>query len=365
MIQNFDPTLRCVAVPITQSDIGAPLEELFALWADARFSPVIRRETHRPALLVVVNNASDDALEVVRSLYRAQPTLAHSFSGLTVQSADLKGDMDRYVRKPRGREGTFGARAGPNFLFFATMRFAEPFGGFTLQAEVDCLPVEAGWVESTQAVIDGHRSAWVIGSRFASDGELTKETQFHLNGNALYRAGDPLFQSFAHEVWLPRLLRLIKNDHTLPYDCWWAVECANASALKRNEAWRLVTTFGHLIQPDPFVVNLLAKPQDAQAYTGALERFARIGPAPVFLHGAAMTPLRAQLLKYPGDTMLDAIDRLTEQPRNALRQVDLRAQQTPKAHEADWLDRLAGHTKAITPDVAKTLRRLAHEGSTD
>ncbi len=325
--RSFDTTLRCVALPIVASDIGKALEELLVLWADPRFAPVLNNSTVRPHLLIVVNNAPDADLEEARALYEAQPELASNFAGVTVRSADLHGDMDRYERKPRERVGTFGARAGPNFQFFKTMEMAAAFGGFTLQIELDCLPVQAGWVEATQRVIDGHASAWVIGSVYAGSGELKRDSQTHLNGNALYRTGDPLFQSFAAEVWLPRLLLRIKEDYTLPYDCWWALERSKASALEANEAWHLFQVFDSFMHSDPFIVNLLCKSTDSESYFKVFDTFCRLGQTPVFFHGAAMNRLRRILIDHPTDTIRQSMDRLTGQRGSHHGAIDFKVKQ--------------------------------------
>lgn len=363
--QSFDTTLRCLALPVTKSDIGKPLQEVLSLWSDPRFAPVLSDGTIRPHLLLVVNDATDEILAKARGMFDAHPELRQSFGEFTARSADLKRDMDRYERKPRGRIGTFGARAGPNFQFFRTMEMAREFGGFTLQIELDCLPVQAGWIEAAQAVIDGNASAWVIGSVYSGNGELTRASQGHMNGNALYRAGDDLFQSFLAEVWLPRLLHFIKDDHTLPYDCWWALECDKASADRANESWQLFQTFGSFMQSDPFVVNLLCKPSDAQQYAEVLERFAQLGRMPVFLHGSAMTSLRSRLLENPQDTLLHSIDRLTGERGTRLRRTEWAAKTTPigAAPRSRWIDRIGVGETALRAAAAEMLATGAHSGA--
>jgi len=358
----FDRTLRCVALPVVQSDIGAPLEEMLSLWSDPRFAPLLNDATPRPHLMLVVNNAPEEVLDQARLIYDNHSELDQSFCGFTALSADLKGDMDRYERKPRARLGSLGGRAGPNFQFFRTMALAEQFGGFTLQIELDCLPVQAGWIEATQRVIDGHGSAWVIGSVYAGDGELTPDTQTHMNGNALYRTGDPLFQSFLAEVWLPRLLRRIKQDYTLPYDCWWAVERKAASALESNEAWQLFQNFDSFMQSDPFVTNLLCKQSDAQAYIEVFEKFSRLGQVPVFFHGAAMTALRKLLVTHPEETILDGMDRLTGQRGSRLRATDFAIKSKPlsPAGDASWLGRLPPGEALLKAVAAQLLTDPKH-----
>lgn len=305
-----DTRLGCVAVPILASDIDHRFRDLLALWSDPRFFPVTRRHARKPHLLVVVNNAPPEALAKAEAVFRAFPSLAECFAACHAHSAGLEGDRDLYVRGATRMHGRFGNKAGPNLLFQQTMQFARQFGGFTLQTELDCLPVQAGWLESAQAVIAANARAWIIGSTFAGRQRLTHEIQMHLNGNAIYKAGDDGFQAFLNNVWMPGIFSRADTDPNLAYDCWWALMKHKANQNDGEEAWQLFQRYDAFFHNDPFIVNLLSAPAECQEYRNVFERLVETGRTPVFLHGPAMTSLLSVLLNHPKDSVFDAIDRI-------------------------------------------------------
>ena len=195
------------------------------------------------------------------------------------------------------------------------MQFAARFGGWTMQLELDCLPVEADWLDATQRVIDGGTRSWVIGTLFGGRNGMDRAFQNHLNGNALYKTGDPEFQTFLSNIWLPSITKLSRHWPNLAYDCWWSLQGYLADASKGNSFWDLFQTYGSFFRYDPFIVNLLVEPSDAGEYITQFQRFASIGRSPVFFHGPAMKPLLRTLLLNRQDDLLTAIDRVASVER--------------------------------------------------
>ncbi len=307
-------TLRCVAVPILGNEIGAELAQLFDLWADPRFRPLLTPQQERPRLLIVANSATPERLAEAERLFHARPVLHDCFSGITAHSAGLEGERDIYKRDAHGAAGRYGNRAGPNFLFQETMRLAAAFGGYVLQIELDCLPVQADWITAVEAVIAANAGAWVIGSVYAGRGVLDRAMSLHLNGNALYRAGDPAFMVFLDRIWLPRLLHHAARMPNLAYDCWWALERELVDVRAENDSWQLVRTHDCFFRNEPLVVNLVHDETGLSRtglsdYATTFQRFADLGRMPVFFHGPAMRSMARQLLQHPDDDMLAAIHR--------------------------------------------------------
>lgn len=303
--------LGCVVLPILASDLRENLPTLLKVWAHPFFFPRLTNDAPRPHLLLVVNNATEDELEKCIAFVDDFPEVKACFSGVSAKSAELSGDMDLYTKRRDLQKGAYGTRAGPNFLFHAGMKMAAEFGGFALQIELDCLPVQAGWLELTQEVIDGHQRAWVIGSHYGGDGELRSDIQEHLNGNALYKTGSRHFQRFVAQVWMPRLLEHVRGKHELAYDCWWALEKSQARALPPNEGWEIFKTFSGFIQSDPFIVNLTVPVDQARDYISVFEKFIQLERQPVFMHGQAMVPVRGLVAENHRLNIFDAIDRLS------------------------------------------------------
>ena len=308
--------LGCVALPIIAGDIAGNLGEVFALWADDRFRPFVPGGTppHKPHLLIVVNSASEAQLAQITTLYRTFPVLASSFSGISVHSAQLEGARDTYAPDGDGNEAAggpvLGRKAGPNFLFQRVIELGAEHGGFTLQLELDCLPVGPGWLGATGMVISDHPRAWVIGSHYGGAGLLGPDAKFHLNGNALYQGSDPRFKAFFDGIWMPRLLYQIRKRPDLAYDWWWSVERFEADALSNNISWQLFQTYDSFFHADPFVVNLAVPGTSVQAYARIFDQFAGLGQPPVFLHGPAMNVVRRDLLEQPQSGIFDVIDSL-------------------------------------------------------
>lgn len=307
--------LCCVAIPLLAQDIGPNLATTFGIWEDDRFLPRTYHAENRPRLLIVMNNGSDAEKQKAEELFRAHPRIVSCFSGVTVENAELHGDADVYVRDSTQPRGRFGNKAGPNHLFQKTMQFAARYGGWTMQLELDCLPVEADWLDATQRVIDGGTRSWVIGTLFSGRSGIDRAFQTHLNGNALYKTGDPEFQTFLASIWLPSITKLSLHWPNLAYDCWWSLQCYLADASKGNSFWDLFQTYGSFFRYDPFIVNLLVEPSGAGEYITQFQRFASIGRSPVFFHGPAIKPLLRTLLLNRQDNLLTAIDRVASAER--------------------------------------------------
>ena len=346
------PQLGSVSVPIVRADIDGNLVTLFELWNDSRFFPALSDDEPKPALLVVVNSAPPEDLARIAALFATYPSLAACFSGIHPVSANLSGDQDLYLREanPRSR-GAYGSRAGPNFLFFETMRQAAGFGGYTLQIEVDCLPVQAGWLDATHRVLQRNAGSWVIGSSFAGSGLVNRDISLHLNGNALYHAGDERFTDFVETVWKPRLLEMTNKIPSIAYDCWWSYERAHVEVENDNASWQLVRTYDCQFRNDPFVVNLLDQRNSTADFLAAYDRYARLGRIPIFFHGPMIREVAATLLEHRTDSMIEAIDRLDPPatPRDWVWPVQKRREHGEPANQVEHSPAPAVTTDAQAP----------------
>lgn len=306
-LRTARPELCSVVLPILAEDIAQNLPRTFQLWSDPRAFPLVTARRPRQRLLVVVNRATSALLDEIVSLYHRYPLLALCFSGIEAVSADLAGERDLYARGSAVPLGRYGNKAGPNFLFEAAMKAAERFGGFTFQMELDCVPVQAGWLEQLEELVAGNARAWVIGSAFAGERGLGKIVQGHLNGNALYRAGDPEFQLFLDREWMPGLSAAAEATPNLAYDCWWARETQIADPEVGNAAWRL---FDGYFRNDSVLLNFLGTGAEVQEARHWFEQMALVGRAPIFLHGPAMNRIVPLMLQEFDTSILDALDKL-------------------------------------------------------
>lgn len=250
--------INTVIIPCLKGDLEN-LRTLLSCWSDRRTFPLDndpKRATGR-TLLILINNSDETGLELFRDAAAEFGDLAKVFSSIVVESADLTGEHDIYVRNSEFASGQFGNKAGPNFLFFRAMERAKKYGGFALQCEVDCYPLARGWLDYLESIIGEHPSAWVIGSNYGGFHAIHDRIQLHINGNALYNVGDLQFQDFIRNVWQKRLFELVRIDPNLAYDCWWSIEVSRASGVLKNRSWHLVNAFGSRFVNRPMVINLL------------------------------------------------------------------------------------------------------------
>ena len=130
--------------------------------------------------------------------------LRECFGRVALESAYLSGSDDLYDKRRLDSNWT----QGPNNLFYHFLDSAARGGyAYMAQLEADIVPLRENWLERMQCVAAASR-AWVVGSAFLSQcahkfvgdaaqcTELGDEIKFHINGNALYAAGDGGFDAF-------------------------------------------------------------------------------------------------------------------------------------------------------------------------
>mmetsp|Transcript_17498 Transcript_17498/g.38003 ORF Transcript_17498/g.38003 Transcript_17498/m.38003 type:complete len:320 (+) Transcript_17498:363-1322(+) len=153
---------------------------------------------------------------------------------------------------------------GSNRQFFALFDYAPITASYEhLQImEPDMFPVRAGWVD---AVAASARSAgqnfWIKGSimRFEQAFSLAIEPyrsmyQYHINGNALYRVGDPCFNAFLRDA------RRHGNCELWCYDT-----CINIYLHSLRNANLYHTTAHHFLASD-VVAHMGGRPFDLAAF---------------------------------------------------------------------------------------------------
>ncbi len=315
---NEEAGLRSITLPILASDIETGLPGLFRLWSDARLAPVAAARPPAQRLVVVVNRAGPGELARIAEIHAGFPRLAAMFTGLDVVNAGLTGDRDLYARDAGGETGAFGSKAGPNFLFEAAMKAARPYGGFTFQMELDCLPAGPDWLPALERVVRANARAWVIGAIFGGERGLDKIIQTHLNGNAVYKAGDPAFQRFLDEYWMPGILdRVRAGNPGIAYDFWWALECVDADPFAGNAAWARVRRYDGFFRNDPFLLNFIGGVEALAEVRLWQAEMTRLGRAPLFLHGPAMQKVAELMLRLPDLDMPAALEFLSVTPEPA------------------------------------------------
>jgi len=106
--------------------------------------------------------------------------------------------------------GVFAGLRGADDEYFlgARLQFEQLLSGnatpgdaeYVLYQEPDCLPVQPGWLDAIRALSRDSEPFWVKGSMFQGDVSIMFEgipwAMGHINGNAIFNVGDPLFRAF-------------------------------------------------------------------------------------------------------------------------------------------------------------------------
>ena len=215
-----DIRLGCVFIPTNSGEIEAIIDN-FRLWATPAFSPSIEESiVERPHLVFVFNNRFAKPLQERIEISFLEHGMNRYFSELRFEYLDLEGARDAYIRDYTQPVGDAGYKAGPNNQFFQSIRRVGKYGYYAFLMETDCVPVRRGWLSRLLDIVQDTQPFWIMGSAYRGVQNLSKDFVRHLNGNSIYAAGDPEFQTFLTDFWEHNTWRLIQQqDKRLAYDC--------------------------------------------------------------------------------------------------------------------------------------------------
>jgi hypothetical protein len=211
--------LSAVVVPTNASEIPAILAN-FRIWADPAHAPYTDPPFTPPVLALVFNNGTARKDEArIRAAWEASG-LEGQFARLEIRWLDLTGARDLYQRDYAQKVGAEGHKSGPNNQFFLTLDAAARYGTYIFQMETDCAPLGPGWLGRVEAELRATHPLWVLGARYHGAEAISADFARHLNGNAVYAAGDAGFRAFVAGFWEPWTRRAVaETDRRLAYDC--------------------------------------------------------------------------------------------------------------------------------------------------
>ena len=276
--------LGSVMVPCNKGEIDAILAN-FALWNQLEFSPADRETMkHKPALVYVFNNASARPNQDRITQAFLANGMKRFFSGICFEYLDLEGERDVYIRDYTKPVGDHGYKSGPNNQFFAGIRRIAKYGRYTFLMETDCLPIRRGWLTRLQRLVDMSEPFWIMGSAYRGVTRLSNDFVKHVNGNAVYAAGDPEFLRFVTDFWEHHTRRLVRDkDRRLAYDC--ILEIMFSDANIRNplvmDTWK---QSAHRFRYFDFLQNISAKEDIADTDESLVADLRRNSPETYILH---------------------------------------------------------------------------------
>jgi hypothetical protein len=289
--------------PLTPRETPAALANLIAWEATPPVAEGQPTTGPRPKLIYSFNCGPDDTLtRTLQDACEAQAFVKRSFESVEVRFCDLPPEKDVYLRDGETGEAPFGRKAGPNWLFFETMRALRQEARFVFLMETDCQPVAPNWLRKLQRACASNQDAWVVGSHYCGASPLHWSIARHINGNALYNVGDGRFWDFLETRFWPWL-----NDyavHTMPdlaYDCGWEtflnrMEMEDAG----NYDWIHVRDILHRFRIASFVVNIGGAAEQSGEYLWTREDILKRFPEVAIVHG----PLARSLDHRRGPTGL-------------------------------------------------------------
>jgi hypothetical protein len=282
-------TLTAIICPLTPRELPAALSNM-AYW-DKMMPPLLElREPAgaRPKLIFSFNGEPDANLSgPLMAQFERSPAVKGSFETIEVRFCRLPPEKDVYLREGEVGDAPFGRKAGPNWLFYETMRALRHEARFVFLMETDCQPVAPNWIKRIERACMMNQDAWIVGSHYCGASPLHWSIARHINGNALYNLGDPLFWEFLENRFWPWL-----NDYavaTMPdlaYDCAWEtylnrMEMEDAGSYD----WVRVRDILQRFRLANFVVNVGGTAEQSGEYLFTREDIIKRFPGVAIVHG--------------------------------------------------------------------------------
>lgn len=273
--------LSAVVVPTRSGELDAIIGNL-SVWAHPDYAPFVTPPGDDAPRLVFMFNSppGEQARDRILRGYESNHLSTH-FDSVEVVSLDLTDERDRYERDYSAEVGDEGYKAGPNNQFLLAMRTAAEYGRYCFLMETDCAPVRRGWLERLTALCSHPASFWIMGSAYRGVDKLDPRFARHINGNAVYAAGDPEFQQFITDFWEPRLRHAVKSeDKRLAYDC------ILERAFNTGEFWPIWQDTAHRFQYTDFIQNLSAAGDLLEDGAALVSRILESSPGTFVIHNS-------------------------------------------------------------------------------
>lgn len=279
--------LSAIVCPLTPRETPRALENLRA-WNDET-PPLLGSSGAPPPALVFSYNGPRDA-ELAAALvdaFDALPAVRGAFDHVEVKFCNLSPEKDLYLRDGEVRYAPYGRKAGPNWLFYETLKGVRNLGGFVLLMETDCRPISSNWLRRVQRVCLQHEDAWVVGSHYCGVSPMDWAVARHINGNALYHVGDVGFCRFLDDEFWPWLNEFVTSHNpNLAYDCGWEtylnrIEMEHAASYDWVRARDILQKF-RLVN---FIVNIGGAAEQGGDYAWSRAEILRRFPGAVIVHG--------------------------------------------------------------------------------
>lgn len=279
--------LSAVVIPTTPREIDQ-LEQNLKLWDCPLLTPSLYPELDaKPDLIFAFSSIQDGELK--RRVFEAIENTMYvrrCFESVEVINVGLDKALDYYEKDYRKVVKGRGFKSGPNEQFFELISRLSHYEDFIFYMETDCIPLRQGWLDAIRELAEGDSESWVIGSYYRGIEKISKNFTFHLNGNSLYRVGDPEFISFVEKFWRPKLYHVLESvDQRMAYDCLLSNLFAAADPQKGNEEWKVLKAVGHRFRATALIQNISGSADQHQDAGELIRRLLTRSPSTVVAHG--------------------------------------------------------------------------------
>lgn len=286
-------TLGAVVIPTTLAEESQLLQNLRA-WDQPRLIPSIGRiQGRRPDLIFAFSGADNAALRArIVKAYEETRHVRRCFERVEVRFIGLDPALDYYQRDYSKPIGGRGFKSGPNEQFFELMHALAGSAQFIFYMESDCAPLRQGWLDRIRELAEGDHESWVIGSIYRGTEPISDRFFLHLNGNALYRVGDPEFMEFVEKYWRPWLYRTLDTtDKRLAYDCVLSHRFSLARPAGGNLPWREFQQVWHRFRATGVIQNISGAADLKADALETLRGVLQAEPQTCLVHGRQFTRL--------------------------------------------------------------------------
>jgi hypothetical protein len=285
------PNLSAVVCPLTPREMPVALANLDRWGALLGRRPPTRAAP--PRLIFSFNCGPQPAYErALGNRFRQSPHLMSAFAGLEVRFCNLPPEKDAYAKDSPTPASRYGNKAGPNWLFYETVKSLRRDCDFIFLMETDCEPIAPDWLQRLEETCALNKDAWIIGSHYRGVSPLTWRIARHLNGNALYKVGDAGFWEFLDGLLWPWMLDHIATvNPDLAYDCAWE------TFLNRPEMedaahydWIVSRALLDRFRLCGTIVNIAGEAEQRGDYAWTKETIVQRFPDAVVVHGPLAPP---------------------------------------------------------------------------
>jgi hypothetical protein len=197
--------LEAIVLPVTSREIDNGYFE--------RFIKQLQKIDHNELSFVIMINNIEHTNDIIPLIKSIEP----KFKSVEVVYANITKEDDIYTSELLKDMPEYGMVSGPNILFLGCMDYCKKFNT-TLLLETDCF-LKKSFIHELEMFTKYSGGFLVAGSTYDGMTKIMPPNNdfYHLNGVALYKTGDHVFQHVLEQL-STFIIESVKDDPYLAYD---------------------------------------------------------------------------------------------------------------------------------------------------